>query len=167
MRERVVALVGSSGSGKTTLAEALIRRLARRGLRVAYVKHDAHRFEMDLRGKDTWRAAKAGAAAVAIASADAWAWLERTDAPPSGDRLVRMALRSADACIVEGYHGSRFPEVLVVREGIAPRRLRATRTLVATYGDPVPPGLPGARGVPHFGWRRVGPLAARLFGRSS
>ncbi|MDI7268699.1 MAG: hypothetical protein QME96_11965, partial [Myxococcota bacterium] len=46
----------------------------------------------------------------------------------------------------------RFPEVLVVREGVAPRRLRTTRTLVATYGDRVPPELRPARSVPHFGW---------------
>ena len=47
----VVAFAGYSGSGKTTLIEALLPCLRRRGLRVAVVKHDAHRFDVDRPGR--------------------------------------------------------------------------------------------------------------------
>jgi ABC-type oligopeptide transport system ATPase subunit len=66
---RVLGLAGHSGSGKTSLAERLVPALAARGLSVAYLKHDAHRFQMDKPGKDTFRVYQAGAVAVAAAGA--------------------------------------------------------------------------------------------------
>jgi molybdopterin-guanine dinucleotide biosynthesis protein B len=164
-RPRVVVLAGASGSGKTTLAEKLIPLLAGRGRRVAYLKHDAHRFQMDQPGKDTWRAMAAGASAVAIASADAWAWLARV-AVPDIDELVRRALAVADVCLVEGYHGSRHPKILVVRRGVPLRTVRPWRTVLATYGDS-PRRRRGAppRRLPHFGWDDVPALFAFVFGR--
>ena len=41
-----VAISGYSGSGKTTLIEALLPRLATRGLRVGVLKHDTHRLAL-------------------------------------------------------------------------------------------------------------------------
>jgi len=64
----LVALVGKSGSGKTTLMEKLLKILTARGIRVGTVKHDAHSFDVDHPGKDTWRHREAGACAVAILS---------------------------------------------------------------------------------------------------
>ena len=57
-----------SNVGKTTYLERLIPCLKEAGLRVGVVKHDAHDFQLDIQGKDTWRFAAAGADAVAIAS---------------------------------------------------------------------------------------------------
>jgi molybdopterin-guanine dinucleotide biosynthesis protein MobB len=56
----VVSFVGNSGVGKTTFLEKLIREFKSRGYRVAAVKHDAHRFEIDYPGKDSWRLTQAG-----------------------------------------------------------------------------------------------------------
>ena len=55
-----LAICGFKNSGKTTLAERLIGALAAE-FRVGYVKHDGHAFAMDREGKDTQRAAAAGA----------------------------------------------------------------------------------------------------------
>jgi molybdopterin-guanine dinucleotide biosynthesis protein B len=158
----VVVLAGTSGSGKTTLAEKLIRRLVAHRRRVAYVKHDAHRFEMDRRGKDTWRAMHAGASAVAIASAEQWAWLGRVGIPDI-EELVRRALRLADVCLIEGYHGSRYRKVLVVRRGVPLRIVRPARTIVATYGDSPRRRRGAPRHAPHFAWGEADALAAFLF----
>ncbi len=62
-----ITFAGASGSGKTTLIEKLIDRLSTSHL-VGYFKHDAHCFQMDKPGKDTDRAAQAGARVVAISS---------------------------------------------------------------------------------------------------
>ena len=51
----VITFVGLSGTGKTTFLEKLIPVLKDRGLRLAVLKHDAHHFEMDHPGKDTYR----------------------------------------------------------------------------------------------------------------
>ena len=57
----VLAVCGFSGSGKTTLLQAVIPKLVERGLAVAIVKHDAHRFEVDKPGKDSDVLFRAGA----------------------------------------------------------------------------------------------------------
>ena len=157
----VLALAGSSGSGKTTLAEKLVRGLVERGRRVVYLKHDAHRFQMDKPGKDTWRAMEAGASAVAIASAEQWAWLARVEIP-GVEELVRRALRIADVCLIEGYHGSSYPKVLVVRRGIRTRPIFPSTTVVATYGDR-PRRRADTPPVPHFGWDDTAALFDFLF----
>jgi molybdopterin-guanine dinucleotide biosynthesis protein MobB len=163
---QVLALAGSSGSGKTTLIEKLIARLAARGRRVAYLKHDAHRFQMDRPGKDTWRAMEAGASAVAIASAEQWVWLARVGIPGI-DELVRRALAVADVCLVEGYHGSHHPKILVFRKGVPLRVVRPWRTVIATYGDDPPRGRGGVpKTIPHFGWDEVDPLFGKVFASS-
>ena len=58
---KVYSFIAWSGTGKTTYLERLIAALKARGLRVAAVKHDAHRLELDREGKDSWRFARAGA----------------------------------------------------------------------------------------------------------
>ena len=63
----LISFVAPSGTGKTTLLEGVIGALRARDLRVAVFKHDAHRMELDKKGKDTWRLRKAGAWRVAIA----------------------------------------------------------------------------------------------------
>ena len=57
----LVAIVGKSDSGKTTLIEKVVPQLVKLGLRVGTVKHDAHSFEIDHPGKDSWRHGQAGA----------------------------------------------------------------------------------------------------------
>ena len=57
----IIGLCGSSGAGKTTLIEALIPKFINLGLRVAVVKHGAHRVVVDAPGKDSDRFFQAGA----------------------------------------------------------------------------------------------------------
>ena len=49
--------------------EGLIRALTARGFRIGVLKHDAHRLELDKKGKDTWRFRQAGAWRAVIAGA--------------------------------------------------------------------------------------------------
>ncbi len=66
---KVINIMGQgSNVGKTVLMEGLIKELRSRGLRVATVKHDVHGFEMDHKGKDTYRHREAGAETVVISS---------------------------------------------------------------------------------------------------
>jgi molybdopterin-guanine dinucleotide biosynthesis protein MobB len=65
----VYSFIAKSGTGKTTLIEKLIPELKSRGLRVAVMKHDAHEFDVDKPGKDSWRMTRAGADVTVIASA--------------------------------------------------------------------------------------------------
>jgi len=59
---RLISFVGTSDSGKTTILTKIIPKLVERGLRVAVIKHHAHGdFEIDKKGKDSWKLYNSGA----------------------------------------------------------------------------------------------------------
>lgn len=111
----VVSFVGNSGVGKTTFLEKLIREFKSRGYRVAAIKHDAHRFEIDYPGKDSWRLTQAGSDVTIISSQDKMALIER----PEGERdltdLVEMVASRVDVVLTEGYRGAAASKIEVSR----------------------------------------------------
>jgi len=58
----VIGFIGPSGSGKTTLLRKLVPELRGRGLRIGYLKHTHHDFDVDRPGKDSHEIGVAGAA---------------------------------------------------------------------------------------------------------
>jgi len=127
-----ISFVAPSGTGKTTLVEQVIRQLTAGGLRVAGVKHDAHRIELDTEGKDSWRMRKAGADTLLV-GANQLAWMsDETESPPL-DKLVELFFSTADVVIVEGYRSAGLPTVLVERSEVRdPTWHRPTSQIVAT-----------------------------------
>jgi len=130
----VITFVGLSGTGKTTYLERLIPRLKARGLRLALVKHDAHRFEMDRPGKDTWRFAQAGADIVAISSAAQAAVLERPERELSLDELISR-LPPADLILTEGYKAEDNPKIELHRRVLSRPLLAPPEQLLAVVTD--------------------------------
>jgi molybdopterin-guanine dinucleotide biosynthesis protein B len=110
----MLAISGWSGAGKTTLIEALIPRLAGRGLRVGVVKHDAHRLEFDRPGKDTMRLREAGAARVEGLD-ERW-WFQVAAAPRGAGRLpLPPAFRlDVDILVVEGGKSGTLDKIWLV-----------------------------------------------------
>lgn len=128
----MVAVTGWSGCGKTTFLRGLIPALRRRGLRVAVVKHDAHGFEMDREGKDTWLLSRAGAQGVAILGPDQWAVLGR------GERqleALRQCLPPADLILGEGFKYSPLPKLEICRAGAGQGRITRDDSLLALITD--------------------------------
>jgi len=114
----IVALVGKSGSGKTTLVEKLLRVLSGRGIKVATIKHDAHSFELDTPGKDSWRHRQAGAAAVAVASAGRLFLTVNLAESESGVREIIERYFPAgqyDIVLLEGYKSGDTEKIEVHR----------------------------------------------------
>jgi molybdopterin-guanine dinucleotide biosynthesis protein MobB len=99
----LVAVVARSGAGKTTLIEKLLPELVRLGLRVGTVKHDAHRFEIDYPGKDSWRHGQAGAEAYVIASRDKLAYVARLEREMELTEIVDRFFTGFDIVVAEGY----------------------------------------------------------------
>ena len=110
----IVGFSGFSGSGKTTLIEKLIPIFKEKGLQIAVIKHDAHDFEIDREGKDTWRFREAGADRVYISSATKSARMSRRCYT-----LEEMITESegADIILVEGYKHAALPRIGVASEG--------------------------------------------------
>lgn len=109
----VLSIVGKSESGKTTLIEKLIPELKRRGYRVGIVKHAHHGFDIDRKGKDSYRHKKAGADAVMVASPGQIAMIK--DGP--GERLddVIPYFDDVDLLLTEGFKGDRAPKIEIFR----------------------------------------------------
>ena len=109
----IVAFSAWSGTGKTTLIEALVSILTRQGLRVAVIKHDAHRFEIDREGKDSWRFTKAGAAVSMVSSAEKTAVIEQR--PLAFPELTAL-VHDVDFVLVEGFKSQDLTRIGISRK---------------------------------------------------
>jgi molybdopterin-guanine dinucleotide biosynthesis protein B len=117
----IICIVGASDSGKTTFLETLIPELTARGYRVGAIKHDAHGFEMDQEGKDTWRLRRAGAGVIAISSPDMFASIRRTDGEMSLEEIGARFFWTEDILIAEGFKRARFPKIEIFRSAREPK----------------------------------------------
>lgn len=128
----VIQIVGYKNSGKTTTSCEIIRRFSEKGWKVGSIKHDAHHFEVDYPGKDTWLHREAGAEVVAITSKDRTAIMEQR---PSSLQDLLDRIHGVDIVIVEGYKFEHYPKVVLLRhEGDLPLLDQAQQVLaVATW----------------------------------
>jgi molybdopterin-guanine dinucleotide biosynthesis protein MobB len=116
---RAVVVTGPSGSGKTTLIVALVPEFARRGIRVATLKHHAHDdFEFDRAGKDSFRHFEAGAVGSGVVSRTRCGVQLRFDRPPDPLVLAETLFPTADLVLIEGYRDLAVPKIEVRRDGV-------------------------------------------------
>jgi molybdopterin-guanine dinucleotide biosynthesis protein B len=130
-----ISVVGNSGAGKTTFLEKLIRELKRRGYRVAAIKHDAHNFQMDHPGKDTYRLAEAGSDVVMISAAHRLALLENVGGERSLDDLVAMVSDRVDVILTEGYRQAAKAKIEVSRRDFGSELVATPQDLLALVTD--------------------------------
>lgn len=109
-----VTFIARSGTGKTTLLEKLIAEMVGRGWTVGALKHDAHRFEIDHAGKDSWRLTNAGATVTAISSPTKSAVIRQHEVEPPLDSLLEDFI-GMDLVLTEGFKRSRLPKVEIHR----------------------------------------------------
>lgn len=109
----VYSVVGYSGSGKTTFLEKLIPELKKRGLRVAVVKHDAHEFEIDREGKDSYRLTAAGADVTGLISDKKAVLMENRPVLPAE---IIGKIDQVDVILTEGFKAENWPKILVYRK---------------------------------------------------
>ena len=136
----ILSIVGKSDSGKTTLLEKVVRELTSRGFRIGTIKHDAHRFEIDHEGKDSWRHKQSGAVLTIISSPDKLALVADTDCDHSLAELRDRFVQDVDLIISEGYKRETHPKIEVFRSELHREPLcTADDNLVAIAGDPPNP----------------------------
>lgn len=143
----ILSIVGKSDSGKTTLLEKVVKELKVRGYRVATIKHDAHSFEIDHEGKDSWRHKKAGADVTIISSPTKLAMVADTDHDHTLAEIRDRFVQGMDIIVSEGYKRETHPKIEVFRSELH-REMLCTddSNLVAIAGDPPQP----PEGVPVF-----------------
>lgn len=152
------SFVAYSGAGKTSYLEKLIAELKRRGVRVAVVKHDAHRFEIDKEGKDSWRFAQAGADVVAVADGEKCALMEYRPVPL--EKLLSK-IEGVDLILVEGWHSEAKNTVALYRASSGSGLKANPRGCAAVVSDtPLDTG-----DVPLFPLDDPAPMASFLLAR--
>ena len=114
---RVIGFAGWSGAGKTTLITKLIPALKAQGYRVSTIKHAHHGFDVDTKGKDSYKHREAGASEVLVASNKRFALLHdfEHDDEMSLFSLLRK-LTVVDFVLVEGFKSAHLPKIEVYRE---------------------------------------------------
>jgi molybdopterin-guanine dinucleotide biosynthesis protein MobB len=115
MTIKAISFVARSGTGKTTLLEGVIAELKNRGYRVGVIKHDAHRFNVDHPGKDSYRLTAAGADTMLISSSEKLALIRQFAAPPPMDELLTTYFSDVDIVFTEGYKTGAIPKLEVHR----------------------------------------------------
>lgn len=138
---KVYSFIAWSGTGKTTYLERLISALKARGVSVAAVKHDAHRFDADREGKDSWRFARAGADVVAVADGEKCAVFEYRPASLAG---LLARLPETDIVLVEGWHAEAGNAIVLHRAatGKPPKLSPADCVAVVTDAPMLAAGRP-------------------------
>ncbi|AGB41194.1 molybdopterin-guanine dinucleotide biosynthesis protein MobB [Halobacteroides halobius DSM 5150] len=119
----IVSIVGWSNSGKTTFITELIPALKEKGYKVATIKHDAHKFQIDKPGKDSWQHREAGAKIVILSSSDKVAMIKEVREEPSVETLVEEYIDSDidsdfDLVLAEGYKTGSTSKVEVFRPNV-------------------------------------------------
>ena len=134
----VVYVVGKSGSGKTLLVVRLTREMRRRGYRVATVKHASHGFDLDQRGKDSWRHFQAGSEATVVVSPRRLALVKRTASEPQMEEALRLAQAAGDLVLVEGFKTYPGLKIEVHRRSLGAGLMSDPDGLLAIVSDGAP-----------------------------
>ena len=151
-----ICIVGRKNAGKTSLIERLLPELLARGRRVATIKHDAHDFEIDLPGKDTWRHRQAGSGTTIISSSSKIAMVRLTEREAEVEELLKFVDRSYDLVLVEGLRRSPLPKILVHRQELPAEQPHLLGEVWAVVSDGEPEVEPSA---PRFRLDHVADLA--------
>ena len=109
---RVYGVTGWKNAGKTGLMERLVTEITGRGISVSTVKHAHHSFDVDHKGKDSYRHRVAGAREVLLASRNRFALMHElrgAEEPPLDDLLARLS--PVDLVLIEGFKTARHAKV--------------------------------------------------------
>lgn len=114
----VISIVATkSNTGKTTLIEGLIKIFKKKGYSIGVLKHDAHKFEIDKEGKDSYRFTKAGADTMIIASREKLAMVEVIKEERKIEDIIKL-FGKLDLIIIEGFRSNKYPKIEVHRKSV-------------------------------------------------
>ena len=110
----IFGVVGWKNSGKTTLVERLIGVFLKKGLKVSTIKHSHHKFQIDKKGKDSFRHREAGASETILASDVEWVKFSNNVPEIPGDLSFFLdQLSNVDLVMVEGYKNGLHKKIEV------------------------------------------------------
>ncbi|MFC1650424.1 molybdopterin-guanine dinucleotide biosynthesis protein B [Candidatus Latescibacterota bacterium] len=112
----ILGICGFSGSGKTTLIEEAVPHLNAKGLKIAVVKHDAHRIVLDTPGKDSDRLFKSGADVFLQGQTEEFFRIHSPDESGLFHKLIDLT-RQYDLVFIEGRKNIAVQKIWLLSEG--------------------------------------------------
>lgn len=114
MKPYILTIVGKSNNGKTTLMEKLVAALTQKGYRIGTAKHTHCGFDIDKKGKDTWRHRNAGAVSTLMVTDDQVIMI-KNDTRKEEEKLQEY-LNDADLILAEGFKRLDLPKIEIFRK---------------------------------------------------
>ncbi len=133
----ILGIVGKSDTGKTTLILKLVPEFVKRGYRVGVVKNCPHGFEIDRKGKDSWKFSQAGSQGVLLTSPERFAFLrEEKEDIKKIPQIISLLFHGFDIVLVEGYSNLQWIEKIeLLRRGISEIKDPSLKKVVAFVSD--------------------------------
>ena len=133
---KIINIVGSkSNVGKTFVIEGIIKELKKRNLKIATIKHDVHGFEIDHKGKDTYKHRMAGADTVIISSKNRYAKIQELKEELPLEEIIEDIKNNNDIILVEGYKHSNLRKIEVYDSKISQKIISPIDKLIAIASD--------------------------------
>lgn len=110
----IVPIVGKQNIGKTTLISALIPGLKSRGYRVGTLKYNIKEFEVDHKGKDTFKYSQSGADSLALSTNKKIAVIKKLANPLKLTDIIDTYLNDVNIVLVEGYRENTHPGITII-----------------------------------------------------
>ena len=128
----IVCFVGKSNSGKTSIITRIVPILKNKGLKIAVIKHTYKDFEVDKKGKDSWRIFQSGAD-VLIASPAKLAFIKRVKT----DDLESICeyLKDYDLVITEGFSKTCKNKIIVLKNKNDLKDYKIDSSVIAIISD--------------------------------
>ena len=117
----IIGISGWSGSGKTQLMSKLIKYFSKEcKLKICALKHAHSSFQVDQKGKDSFKFFNAGASSVLISSSKQSAIIQKVNnKEPSLKELLRNIHSKYDLILVEGWKFENFKKIEVFRKRLS------------------------------------------------
>ncbi len=107
--------MGQSKSGKTTFLEGLVRELNSRRYKIGTLKHTSHSFEMDSRGKDSYRLKNSGSVIGGLFTDDCVNIFRDFNERKDLERFIEDTFHDMDLVLIEGYKVGRYPKIVILK----------------------------------------------------
>ena len=117
--EKVFGIVGWSGSGKTELVTRLIKYFSKKNILVSSIKHTHHKFDIDKKGKDSFKHIESGSNEVILYNENKWALISKfQQTSVSIEEMIKKFDKKTQLILIEGLKFSHFPKIEVFRTSL-------------------------------------------------
>ena len=117
--KNIFGIVGWSGSGKTHLICRIIKFFDKKKLNVSSIKHSHHNFEVDKKGKDSYRHLKSGSKEVVIYNEYKFAMITtKKKKKISLNDIISKFSSNTDIILIEGLKKGPTKKIEVYRDSI-------------------------------------------------